>query len=261
MEKITVVACEPNPERHGYDALLSNGETVFSKGAYPIGVEYVEQAKDVTLDRQIVRLDFTKQAGFVEIRYCDRGGDEHEYFELIASDLAIIGRNVLMQEEVDKLVGENTVLLHDIEIQNGTLGERTAEIQKLREDNAMLARGLDEANAAMAALSTQNGKLAKELLKQKHARDAAPIPASLTGVTTRDVADLPRVDQLPAHPVLEAGRHDEFKDTRTDVEKHLDTKRKAATSGLADGVAERMEAEFERDRRRGHDDDGRPNDL
>lgn len=110
---------------------------------------------------------------------------------------------------------------------------------KLVDDNAMLQRGLDEANAALASLSEQNGRLAEEILRLKHEPAMLKALPSLVGVTTRDVSELPPLDALQPHPTMEPP--DVEIDTRTDVEKHLDAKRDSAAKAAA--YAEQLTAE------------------
>lgn len=121
----------------------------------------------------------------------------------------------------DPTTRELSVLLDHVEVFTGSV----PLFDKALEDNAMLQRGSDDANAAMAALSTQNGKLAEEILNLKHRPAMMKAPPSLLHVHTRNVDDLPPLDALTAAETMPAPE-DEV-DTRTDVEKHLDAKRAA----------------------------------
>jgi hypothetical protein len=82
----------------------------------------------------------------------------------------------------------------------------SGEIDKLTADNAMLQRGLDEANATIAGMSTEIDVLKSEIARLEGAQGQMKAPVSLTNVMTRDVADLPPLAALAPAPPMDDER-------------------------------------------------------
>lgn len=168
MEKVTVVSCEESGVEGHYDVLLSNGETMMSKGAYPIGAEYVSEpaAAEAGINCDVLSITFDVPGKAITLRMSDTEGGFVDHKMPLADAYSVSGLAAI-------------------------------------EDNAMLQRALDEANATIASMQTQAVIDGNTIERLKQRQGVAPIPASLTNVQTRDVADLPTLDQLPPHPTLD----------------------------------------------------------
>lgn len=100
-------------------------------------------------------------------------------------------------------------------------------------DNAMLQRGLDEANAVIATLTQENKDLVELVRGLQRMVSVAPIPEGLIGVTTSKVESLPSIEQFPSHPPLFPAKLGEIESPdQRDVREHLE--RKAAARSAVD---------------------------
>lgn len=195
MEKITVVASEPSGVEGKYDTLLSNGETVVTNGAYPVGAEFVNEPAPAQ-DRA-VRLDFA----------------------------------------YDPETKQVSVLIDHVERYRGPLPALT----KALDDNAMLARGLDDANAAIASQQMTIDEMRVEIEQWRATGGQLKAPASLTNVMTRDVADLPPLASLqPAPTMPEEPGKGPLSDEEA-VERHLAVK--AATKVIVQEIEDATASE------------------
>lgn len=123
-----------------------------------------------------------------------------------------------------------SVLVNDVERLRAPL----PVLDKALEDNAMLQRGLDDANATTASMSTEIDTLKSEIARLEGAQGQMKAPVSLTNVMTRDVADLPPLAALAAAPVMEGQAVGERAlSAEEEVERHLAAKRAAAADAGA----------------------------
>ena len=109
------------------------------------------------------------------------------------------------------------------------------DLKKALEDNARLQRGLDEANATMASMQSQAVIDGNEITRLRARQDMAPVPVSLTNVQTRDVADLPRLDQLPAAKPMPEEPSKGPMTAEEEVAAHIEKKRASLTQIVGRG--------------------------
>ena len=214
-DKITVIACEQDGDE--YKILLSNGSEAHASRAYEPGEEYVGEPT----------------SGGCVYAYTAPGADSPAYLSINYVNGAL---RVSVRSQGSQSVSE-------INLDSGTEIEfRKAMADKLRDDNAMLQRGLEEANAVIANLTQQNKDLTAIVSELHQQHNVAPVPAGLIGVTTARVDNLPSLEQLPAHPTMlppaEPGEP-ETPDQR-DVRLHIERKR-AARAVVTDAAVEGTE--------------------
>lgn len=107
-----------------------------------------------------------------------------------------------------------------------------AELQRALDDNAMLQRALEEANAVIANLTYERNAFRNDLEALRRTRAVAPVPDGLIGVTTSKVDNLPSIEQMPSHPPLFPAKPGEIETPdQRDVREHLERKRALKDKG------------------------------
>lgn len=223
-DKITVIACQKDPDSLGYKTLLSDGREVATRQLYPEGAEYVSHD------------------GYV-FAHTAPGADSPAY-------LSVNYVNGLLRVSV-RSQGAQFVSEIDLDVGVEIAFRDALTDRALDADNAMLQARLGETLDTIALMQNQavvDGNTIATLTRERNeaqdnvdnllrVRHVAPVPEGLIGVTTARVENLPTIDQMPQHATMDPAPEPGLPESpdQRDVRKHLENKNRLA---LARGAIE-----------------------